>query len=80
MRVKKLNRLIESIEGTCDSLDSVIEEIFGEGEDSATLDLEELEYIDDRIFECDCCGWWYAKCSESEFENRCEDCFEDEES
>ena len=44
------------------------------------LTMEELGYIDDSIFNCDCCGWWYELseiCPEIEDAVVCMNCEED---
>ena len=56
LRYKVMDALIDRTMGTCQSLDYHLE---GFGMELDDLSLEELTYIDDAIFECGCCGWWY---------------------
>ena len=44
--------LIEQLMGTCQDFSEV-------GVDFYELDKEELECINDNIFNCASCGWWY---------------------
>lgn len=45
--------------GTCNSLHSYIDSL-DEAEETFFYENETviLEYLDNLIFECDCCGWW----------------------
>jgi len=52
-------RLVHELQGTCkslyghmDSLEEAEETFFYENETAILFEL------DNRIFECDCCGWW----------------------
>jgi len=55
IRQKLVDELIENTVGTCFSLEEHLEYFDMELDD---LSMEELGYIDDSIFVCDCCGWW----------------------
>lgn len=44
--------LIEALEGTCNGLWSVADNLEIEINENIT------DIIDDHIFECNCCGWW----------------------
>lgn len=48
--------LIYRLNGTCSSIRQVVEE-----EDRSDLEDNSafLSHLDDQIFECTCCGWWY---------------------
>lgn len=51
-----LDKIIDELMGTCDgSLDSKLEE---NNLTIGDLEMEELEYFDEHIFNCSECGWW----------------------
>lgn len=79
MRVKKLNEIVEFLQGTCmHTLDDAVQEVFGENFDSQELTQEELEFLDNEIFKCGCCGWWCEISEMSEQDQYCSECFESE--
>lgn len=51
--------LIEQLLGTCQDFSEV-------GVDFYDLDKEEVECIDDAMFNCASCGWWYDTTDMSE--------------
>lgn len=73
----KVEELIESLKGTCQSISQILslihEEMFEED-----LSYEDLEAIDSEIFCCETCGWWW-EISECADENVCLECHEEEE-
>ena len=59
-------------------MDDGINEILGEGFCSLDLSLENHYQIDNEIFLCENCGWWYDIIEESESESGvCESCYEE---
>ena len=52
---EKILEIINFLKGTCHPISNAEEE-YGE------LTVEELEEIDEEIFKCDDCGWWYDPC------------------
>ncbi len=66
--------LIEDLQGTC----STIEDHLPEGMDWNDLTTEDHEAIDNEIFLCAECGWWYEVCqsNDRDDENVCDDCNE----
>ena len=60
----------DALLGTCQSLSSVCTQ----GEDD---DLKWCEDFDERITNCDCCGWW-VEASEVDGDNNCEQCAEEQ--
>ena len=46
--METIDELIDRLRGTCN-----------ESFDLDDYNLEELEYLDECIFECTRCGWWY---------------------
>jgi hypothetical protein len=53
----QIDDLIQELQGTIARLDATTEEMFGIS--SFDLDMETLEALDQEIFCCECCGWWY---------------------
>ena len=72
-----------------ETIDFIISELQGSGNDIAQyeedyqLTIRELGLIDDAIFQCVCCGWWFdtAETSERAFDEMvcryCEDDYAD---
>lgn len=56
MNKEQLHKLIEHLQGSCLSIDQACEELDIEYKD---LSKKDLYNIDDKIFCCDNCGWWY---------------------
>ncbi|MCK9267227.1 MAG: hypothetical protein M0P14_00765 [Alkaliphilus sp.] len=52
----QLQDIIENLQGTCLTLDDVLDDY---GLSSEDLNLEDLSRIEEEIFLCDGCGWWY---------------------
>lgn len=75
MRYKDFNldKLIENLEGTCQTIDYVLGLLYENMEES-DLTEEEIETLESNIFLCDCCGWWFeVGCLGFEYCNECED-------
>ncbi len=53
---KLMDEILDDLQGTCQSLEDVLDSHNMELDD---LSMKDLGYIDDSIFVCDCCGWWY---------------------
>ena len=67
----KAFKLIDALEGTCEGLHSMAEQL---GIDDVD-DTEITNIIDDHIFECSCCGWWSPISEMSDYEDWiCYDC------
>jgi hypothetical protein len=67
-----IQKVAEELQGTCNTLDSVLEEY---GLDVGELTLELCQDLDEITMMCDTCGWW---CEPSEMEgDTCEDCRDD---
>ena len=83
---EQIQEIISSLQDTCNELNSfVVSYINSEFNDtnSDLIDSEDEienweefnEYLDNELFLCDDCGWWYEVCERSENDN-CEDCDE----
>jgi hypothetical protein len=78
--LKVLNRwdlvrsIIDDLQGTCKSLTEACE---NHNLDFDELDFDELDELDQNIFCCDSCGWWYeiSEEAEAEYGQFCENCF-----
>jgi len=72
-----VQQLVKDLQGTCND----IPDYLPEGMDEYDLTDEDHEFIDQEIFHCTVCGWWYEISEESgkdESELICQDCAEDE--
>lgn len=68
---KRINNLIHHIQGTCISLEEACNDL---GFDREDLTMDELEELDNWVFQCDDCGWWYDcgdRTYNDEFGNTC---------
>ena len=80
-----INKVIESVQGTCDTLESHLPD----GMEENDLTPEDYIKIDNEIFLCSECGWWCEICQAASeeakeandrtlCENICEDCCPEE--
>jgi len=71
-----INDLIESLNGTCNSLDSALPE----GMEYDDLTTEDHAEIDANIFCCATCGWWceIGGANSGDDGDVCGDCVEDD--
>lgn len=76
---KKINELIEYLQGSCDTLDEGVNVILGEEYSSEDLSKQNVEQIDNEIFLCSVCVWWFevSEMSEEESESTCVECHND---
>lgn len=75
MNLTKLkNYLVDGLQGSCISLYSVVDSL-SEEDQKLFYDNEDeiLEYIDNHIFECECCSWW-CELTELTYDLICNDC------
>lgn len=81
MRPEDFNmlKITETLQGTCDDFDSTLEHFYPEmTKDDLTKD--DYDEMDNEIFLCDICGWWYEVSERTENESGedcCEDCSEE---
>lgn len=73
-------QLIEHLRGSCISMDQAVSDIFGEWVDWGYFPEEVLQDIEEKIFLCTQCGWWYdtgdLACDEGD--QICSNCFNEE--
>lgn len=69
-----IQTVIDSVQGTCDTINDHLPE----GMNDMDLTLEDHNSIDNQIFQCDECGWWYEQCQNAgdADDGKCEDCVE----
>ncbi len=68
-----INSVIESLQGSCQSLDNALPE----GMEYEDLSSEDFDSIDNEIFKCTTCDWWCEIADQFEDENGemvCSDC------
>ena len=68
------DHLVESYRGTCNSI--------GPKDESFLEDFDRYQDLDNEIFNCGTCGWWYDSSEEGEslnWERTCSECSADEE-
>lgn len=71
-------QLIEHLKGTCKSLQEGCMDLFQIDDDE--LSDENRAQIDDEIFRCNTCDWWFECSDESIFsEGDCNECVPDDE-
>lgn len=69
------NELIDSLRGTCQSIDSALSKMIDGPKTEADLTQEDHAAIDDQIFECESCGWWCEQGEQAEgHDDTCSDC------
>lgn len=70
----KMREVAGTIQGTCKSLDSVLQEVFGD-EDLTAVDfaIELLQELDSITMECESCNWWFET-GELDDDQVCPDC------
>jgi hypothetical protein len=56
---EQLEQLVDYLQGTCLSLWEATREVFDVDQDDIENEMELCDFIDDRIFLCRECGWWY---------------------
>lgn len=56
LTVSDIDRLAEQLEGSCTSLDSILDEEFGLALSDIPVNL--LSLLDEKVMECQQCGWW----------------------
>lgn len=70
----KMLRVAEALQGTANSLDDELAEVFGEGTTVTDMAADLLVKLDEAVLECESCGWW---CESGEIEaGECADCQE----
>lgn len=76
---RQINYIIATLQGTCGDLGSTIEELFNGELTEEDLTEDNHQTIENEIFRCEECGWWYESVSKSEVEDEsiCDDCNEE---
>lgn len=68
--------IIDELLGTCGNLQDALEEI---GIDPSKVSAVSYSTIDEHIFRCDNCGWWYESHENNDYDGDsfCNECHED---
>lgn len=66
----KIEELIESLRGTCQTLS----EALPEGMEEDDLTKADTDAIDEQIFRCETCSWWDEISEQNEDGENCLDC------
>lgn len=66
-------KLIENLQGTCEALDKVLESLYP-GMTSEDLTEDDHDAIDQEIFKCETCDWWYEQGESGDAEGNCLNC------
>lgn len=77
---EQVDKLCKSLYGSADFIDNVLE-FYGWGVTENDLTYEDHLAIDNVVFNCTCCGWWFGAGEWTEKETDeliCESCGEDE--
>jgi len=72
--IEAITRIAETIQGTCKSLDQVLQEEFGD--DSLTIEqvpIALLYHLDSITMECQTCNWW-CEAGEIDEDGNCDYC------
>lgn len=73
---EEVGEIIETLQGTCDTLTGAVQEVTGKDSlDEYDLEEHQHEQIDNEIFLCTECSWWYEVCDREE-DDVCSDCLE----
>lgn len=72
--------IAHELQGTCTSLGAILERYEMEG---AENDTDFCFALDQQVFECECCGWWFEQSEMTAYDPVgrwiCEECGGDEE-
>lgn len=73
----QVREIHESLLGTSDTLDGGIREVCGDDYDQSDLSLDQVGEIDNHIFNCTTCGWWYEvnECNDDDGDSECDGCY-----
>lgn len=69
----RMDRVAEDLEGTCQTLETVLQRHFDEDADTIHFDSELLAYLDEQVMECAECNWW-SRTDEMADDQICLDC------
>jgi len=55
----KMDELVEHLQGSCESLEDGLRKVLDDDDaDMESMTHDDCLYLDDRIFNCEICGWW----------------------
>lgn len=75
---EQIQKIADELEGSCGRLAEAACSVLGI-EDHRDADMDAIdEALEDKVFECEECGWWYKLDEESDDEpGVCQDCTDD---
>lgn len=80
----QIHKIVESLEGTCKTMDQIIIQVTdNDGLTEEDITESQMTYIDQTIFKCSDCGWWFEMAEETKSEHEdemgCRECNPEEE-
>lgn len=69
LSVEQMQQLIDYLQGTCMSVDEALMRLFDVDQCDIDNEMEMCEYLDQRIFLCVQCGWWYESGDWTDYDN-----------
>lgn len=66
---EQIENLIQFLQGSCKTLDEGVIEVLGDEYSASDLSPVNTAQIDEEIFLCEVCGWWFEVYEMSEDEN-----------
>jgi len=73
-----INDVISFLQGTCKTLNEALVALYEVDGDENILTSEDHAVMDNEIFLCDTCNWWFDISEQSEDGEKCNDCFDTE--
>lgn len=72
----KAEQVAQELQGTCNSLSTVLRNLFGADEaEKIESDKDFCFHLDNEVFLCDECGWWCELCESSIVDStKCDEC------
>lgn len=55
---EQMDRLVRDLQETTDTLAQGLGRVLGDGCDEDDITVEDCRWLDERIFNCEACGWW----------------------
>ncbi len=76
---EQVDELIDYLRGTCKTLNEGTQDLFEKDEE--ILSQSNLEKIDNEIFRCEQCDWWFddSELNDNKGSNFCDDCNREQE-
>lgn len=59
LSTEQMQNIVDDLQGTCQSLDHACENECGFYPSEIENEMQLCDYVDNRLFTCVECGWWY---------------------